>query len=255
MHRADARRAAAPAPAATFTIEELAAKTGMTVRNIRAHQSRGLLPGPKRRGRIGYYNQAHVDRLLRIKDLQTQGFNLAAIAVVMQAGGEERPDYRMLQRLALEPMLRQDSFVVERRALAEMFRHPRDDQNLGVAVEIGLLRWVDEDRLELPSRALAAAAQQLIDLGFGAKDLLDLQAALVQGTSQVAEMFVDLCLHHAWDPFAAEGYPAERWHEVRAAFERLHEQAAAVLMATFAMTVRTAAERRLDEQPRPDPRD
>ncbi len=40
---------------AELTIDELARETGMTVRNIRAHQSRGLLPPPEVRARTGYY--------------------------------------------------------------------------------------------------------------------------------------------------------------------------------------------------------
>ena len=38
-----------------LTIDQLAQRTGMTVRNIRAHQSRGLLPPPAVRARTGYY--------------------------------------------------------------------------------------------------------------------------------------------------------------------------------------------------------
>ena len=40
---------------ATLTVEELAHETGMSVRNIRNHQSRGLLPPPEVRSRVGYY--------------------------------------------------------------------------------------------------------------------------------------------------------------------------------------------------------
>ena len=46
-----------------LTIDELARKIGMTVRNVRAHQSRGLLPPPTLRGRTGYYGKEHVARL------------------------------------------------------------------------------------------------------------------------------------------------------------------------------------------------
>ena len=42
-----------------LTIDELARETGMTVRNIRAHQSRGLLPPPVVRARTGYYGPEH----------------------------------------------------------------------------------------------------------------------------------------------------------------------------------------------------
>ena len=62
-----------------LTIEELAARTGMTVRNIRAHQSRGLLPAPEIRGRTGYYGSEHVTRLELINEMQADGFNLQAI--------------------------------------------------------------------------------------------------------------------------------------------------------------------------------
>ena len=46
--------------AASLTIEQLAAQTGMTVRNIRAHQARGLLAPPEVRLRVGYYGPEHV---------------------------------------------------------------------------------------------------------------------------------------------------------------------------------------------------
>src|SRR5436190_14096546 len=62
-----------------LTIEQLAAETGMSVRNIRNHHTRGLLPPPEVRARVGYYNAEHVARLRLILDLQADGFNLAAI--------------------------------------------------------------------------------------------------------------------------------------------------------------------------------
>jgi DNA-binding transcriptional MerR regulator len=65
--------------AESVTISELAASVGMTVRNIRAYQSRGLLHSPSIRGRVAYYSSAHVARLQLIASLQREGFTLAAI--------------------------------------------------------------------------------------------------------------------------------------------------------------------------------
>jgi DNA-binding transcriptional MerR regulator len=62
-----------------FTVHELAERVGMTSRNIRAYQSRGLLHPPDIRGRIAYYNGAHVARLGLVSSLQREGFTLAAI--------------------------------------------------------------------------------------------------------------------------------------------------------------------------------
>ena len=57
---------------AALTIDELARRTGMTVRNIRAHQSRGLLPAPQVRGRTGYYGAEHEQRINLIRELQAR---------------------------------------------------------------------------------------------------------------------------------------------------------------------------------------
>lgn len=58
----------------------------MSTRNIRAHRSRGLLPPPLVRGRVGLYGGNHIARLQLIKTLQEFGFNLTAIAAVLDHG-------------------------------------------------------------------------------------------------------------------------------------------------------------------------
>jgi DNA-binding transcriptional MerR regulator len=62
-----------------MTITELAEAASMTPRNIRAHQSKGLLFPPAISGRVAHYNGAHLARLLLITSLQREGFTLAAI--------------------------------------------------------------------------------------------------------------------------------------------------------------------------------
>ncbi|MET9493784.1 MerR family transcriptional regulator [Streptomyces sp. NPDC006552] len=72
----DADGASAP----TLTVDELAARAGVTVRTIRFYSTRGLLPppviGPRR---VGRYGQDHLSRLALIEELQHQGMTLAAI--------------------------------------------------------------------------------------------------------------------------------------------------------------------------------
>ncbi len=62
-----------------MTVTELADAVGMTPRNIRAYQSRGLLFPPTISGRVALYSGAHVARLELIASLQREGFTLAAI--------------------------------------------------------------------------------------------------------------------------------------------------------------------------------
>ena len=62
-----------------LTLEELTARVGTSVRNIRFYTSRGLVPPPVRRGRSGYYGPDHVARLELVRELQGHGFTLSAI--------------------------------------------------------------------------------------------------------------------------------------------------------------------------------
>ena len=49
----------------------------MSVRNIRNHQSRGLLPPPEVRARTGYYGPEHVARLRLIQEMQARASSSA----------------------------------------------------------------------------------------------------------------------------------------------------------------------------------
>ncbi len=76
---------AAPAYEPQLTIDELAARAGVTVRTVRFYSTRGLLPppsiGPRR---VGRYGAAHLSRLALIEELQHHGLTLAAIERYME---------------------------------------------------------------------------------------------------------------------------------------------------------------------------
>jgi DNA-binding transcriptional MerR regulator len=67
-----------------LTVHELAAQVGMTPRNVRAYQSRGLLHPPQIKGRVAQYTGSHVARLGLITSLQSEGFTLAAIKRLLE---------------------------------------------------------------------------------------------------------------------------------------------------------------------------
>src|SRR5919201_4891350 len=87
-----------------LTIDELARETGMTVRNIRSHATRGLLPPPEVRARTGYYGPEHVARLRLIQELQSNGYNLAAIKHLLSRTEAESAEQVLgFARVLLEP--------------------------------------------------------------------------------------------------------------------------------------------------------
>src|SRR5947209_15316026 len=73
-----------------MTIDALARRSGVTTRNIRAYQTRGLLPPPRMEGRVGYYDDGHLSRLQYVASLQERGFSLAAIQCLLDAWEQGR---------------------------------------------------------------------------------------------------------------------------------------------------------------------
>jgi DNA-binding transcriptional MerR regulator len=74
-----------------LTIGELAAAAGMTVRNVRNHQARGLIGPPRLEARTGYYGAEHLERLQLIRAMQAEGFNLEAIRCLLGGAAEPPP--------------------------------------------------------------------------------------------------------------------------------------------------------------------
>ena len=81
-----ADRAADDAPAVReYRIGELAREAGISVRTLRYYQERKLLPPPRRQGRIGWYSQAHLNRLRVIGQLLARGHALGGIGELLSA--------------------------------------------------------------------------------------------------------------------------------------------------------------------------
>jgi DNA-binding transcriptional MerR regulator len=55
-------------------IDDLAQRAGVPTRTIRYYTQQGLLHSPMLRGRVGYYNERHLDRLRLIKELQEKRY-------------------------------------------------------------------------------------------------------------------------------------------------------------------------------------
>jgi DNA-binding transcriptional MerR regulator len=110
-----------------LTIDELARRVSMTARNVRAYQSRGLIPPPTLRGRTGYYGPQHVARLELIRELQAEGFNLEAIRRLLErTRGQSIGELLDFTRALAEPFGDEAPEVMSAEALGALGRpaHP-----------------------------------------------------------------------------------------------------------------------------------
>ena len=91
----------------------------MTVRNIRAHQTRGLLPPPEVRGRTGYYNEEHVARIELTREMQAEGLNLEAIRRVLESSDGSAAEIVDFTRALRAPFEDETPEIFEPSELAE----------------------------------------------------------------------------------------------------------------------------------------
>lgn len=224
-----------------LTIEQLAHETGMTVRNIRNHQSRGLLPPPQVRARIGYYGQSHVDRLRLVREMQAEGFNLAAIQRLL--GESEGAADRLLgfKRVVTTPFETESPEILTLDELAERFG-PVDPKLLEKARSLELLVPVGDGRYEAPSPALLRAAEEVMQRGIPLPAALSMIGHVKRNCHAVSRAFVKLFMEELWLPFEREGQPEERWAEVLESIERLRSLASEALLATFHQTMTAEVE-------------
>ena len=226
-----------------MTIDELARRTRLTVRNIRAYQSRGLVPPPELRGRTGYYSEDHVTRIELIRELQSEGFNLEAIRRLIEGAGGETEEVLRFTQAVREPFEQEEPREVGIEELQDLWGDRADPRILRRALELGLLRELDEGRYEERSPRLGRAGLELTRLGVEPDTGLDVIATARRHAEGVAEAYVQLFLNEIWKPFVAAGRPQERWPEVRDALERLRPLAAEVLLAVFGLAMTEATER------------
>ena len=231
-----------------MTIDELARDVGMTVRNVRAHQTRGLLPSPRLEGRTGYYGQDHAARLRLIKDMQAAGFNLGSIKNLLDAapvGSEE--ELLRFERALLAPWGSDDPKIFEAEELLEMFGNPQP-QVVQRAVELGFLVPLDDGRIEVPMPTMLRAGRDLHEMGIPMERSLSVLEELLHHVDGVASSFVRLFLDEVWRPFEQSGEPREQWTQVREDLERLRPLASDALAATFQKVMSDAVEQALGRE-------
>src|SRR4051812_18300275 len=159
-----------------LTVDQLAARVGLTVRNVRAYAARGLLPPPRMVGRTGYYGREHVARLLLVREMLAEGYSLAMIERTLASAPQNASSATLaLHRALLAPWLPPEPEVMTGAALAARAGVPEDSVLVDRLVGIGLLERLDDGRLRVLDPALLTAGLQVLALGVPPDDLIDAQ--------------------------------------------------------------------------------
>jgi DNA-binding transcriptional MerR regulator len=230
-----------------LTIDELARETGMTVRNIRAHQSRGLLPPPDVRARTGYYGLEHVARLRLIQDLQAEGFNLKSIERLIVASNGTSEQVLEFGRAVLTAFVGEEPELATREELMTRLRST-DERAIKKAVRLDLIRPLGDGRYEVPSPTLLRAGEELAAMGVPPMHALAVAEQIQRHTRAIAESFVRLFME---DVAGGDIDPTQRtpqeWDQLSDALARLRPLAGEAVGAAFQQTMTAAIERQLQK--------
>ncbi|MFN2465201.1 MAG: MerR family transcriptional regulator [Candidatus Dormibacteria bacterium] len=226
-----------------LTIDQLAQGSGMTVRNIRAHQARGLLPPPRLRGRTGLYDQEHLARARLILELQAEGLNLEAIKNLMERtpAGSAR-DALALRQSLLRPWTDEEPVTVSAEELRERLGNPGPEV-IADAVRADLVQVNSDGSYRVISPALLKVAEQLVDGGLSMGAVMKAHDRLVAATDQISQVFVDLFETEVWKPFVEQGRPRDDWQRVMDVLERTRPLAAEATIANLRRSMRDAIEK------------
>jgi DNA-binding transcriptional MerR regulator len=215
--------------AEAMTVEELARRAGMTVRNVREHQTRGLLPPPKLVGRKGFYDGRHLARLQLIRELQDEGLNLQAVAwLLAQAPSGTADEVARLRSALFAPWVTDEPRVYDLDELVALFGEDAGDAARTRAESLGLLRPLEGRRWESPAPRLLEAGAQLVGFGVPVGAALDVVERLLAGADTVARTFLDLFV----DQLLAAAQ-LDRSAALRDAVERLRPVASEAVLAAF----------------------
>jgi DNA-binding transcriptional MerR regulator len=231
----------------TLTIEQLAAETRMTVRNIRSHQARGLLAPPEVRLRVGYYGPEHVQRLTMIRDLQEEGFNLNGIKRLLDESDGTAERLQRFKRAIATPYDEQPEQLTAAELAAKFPGEPL--AALEQAERAGVLVANGDGTYTVPSPSLLAVAEEVTSRGISVGGALAVFEELERHGDAVARAFVRLFVREVWRPFQDAQMPPDRWQEIDESIERLRPLASDALMAIFQRRMRTQIEAAFGEVP------
>jgi DNA-binding transcriptional MerR regulator len=181
-----------------LTIDDLARAAGTRSSTVRMYQTKGLLPPPEIRGRVGYYGPAHLARLRVIERLQQRGYSLAAIRELLENWSQGASLAAVIDPEASlgpppVPPLGEPGELTLDDFQALFPDGAPDPEVVARAVGLGLVSIDGEGGVvHVPSRAFVEIGRELAARGVPPSRSLDEFEQLADDTRRIAERFVTL---------------------------------------------------------------
>lgn len=233
-----------------LTVDQLAERTGMSVRTIRFYASKGLIPAPRLRGRTGLYDAAHRARLELIGELTGLGFTLAAIERQLERVPlETAPEELALQRALLTPWLPEVDEELDRAGLDRRAGRRLSDDDVTTLERLGALTRLPGDgpaTVRLHGAVALGSALEALDSGLPPELWKRSHDLIERHTAALAEDLMTLFQDEVLQPYRDRGRPADERRRLAAAFSRLKPITLQGVVAAFGRAVNRAIRERVD---------
>jgi DNA-binding transcriptional MerR regulator len=222
-----------------YRIEQLARAAGVPVDTVRFYQGKGLIPAPRREGRVTWYGEPHLERLRRIRELQVRGFSLTVIRRFLD--GELEDSDEALVAAITHPSVPETlslEELAERSGVAVPLLRSLEQAGLLVAVDAA----DDEPRYPASDLDSLTAGLKLVEAGVPLPELMALGRTHAESVEATARRAVELFDRHVRERIQAGGgsqEDAER--RLLQLFEELLEASGTLVRAHFERTLLRAA--------------
>lgn len=204
-----------------YRMEELAKAAGITVRTVRFYRERGLIPPPRREGRIAWYDDHHLARLRTIAALLDRGHTLSGIAELAEAFENGRD---VGELLGIGEPTEETPVRLTPEELADHFAGEVTPENLAAALDLGYL-GTDGEEIVHVSRRLLDVSSALVREGIPLSAVLEAGQRVREHADALAELFITIIRAHT---------PAEAG---TVSIERLRPLAKSVVEAELSMAL------------------
>lgn len=235
---------------AEYTIDELAREAGATVRNIRAYQERGILPPPRRQGRVGLYGPAHLARLKIIGSMLARGYTLANVGELVEAWeqGHNVAEVIGLEAAVTSPWTDEAPTRLTTEQMMQLLGAMPDPHVLNMAIQLDVVRPAG-DGFIVPSMKLLNVAATLMREGVPLTEQMVMIAELRRRTEEIAEGLVAMVVRHIFDVYGKDSLPPrEEAPRLSALIWRLRPLVMQAVDSEVARAMEKAAQKHLGER-------
>ncbi|MEV6209907.1 MerR family transcriptional regulator [Kitasatospora sp. NPDC051914] len=186
-----------------LTVDELAARAGVTVRTLRFYAAKGLLPppelGPRR---VGLYGPEHLGRLELIEELQRQGLTLAAIERYLAQLPEDIGSLDLaIHRALVASWTPEAAEEADRAQLARRIGRDLSDADLDRLAAMGALHRTEDPDVFKIDPGLLPLGVRILDVPIPLETLLAARAVVRLHSRATAHDLHRLFRDTVWKPY------------------------------------------------------